>query len=204
MWVLLVCSTLLGRVPGAGHWSPTVGASGPAARPDSTERHAAGEQDLEHYPKRPALHNCARGISEHTMAHPTVRSPILQDPQTYPDRRICICGCGRDISHKRAGAVCFDATCRSRIARDRRCGHGLECQQCSCGAQALTEVDHDGDLVCVRCGHFIAHVAKPISGFDEAKHEMRTDGDGHELTHPPKRRRLWRWRDSQPQKALAA
>lgn len=31
--------------------------------------------------------------------------------------RVCACGCGRDISHKRAGARTFDAACRKRISR---------------------------------------------------------------------------------------
>lgn len=31
--------------------------------------------------------------------------------------RLCACGCGRDISHKRADARTYDATCRQRLTR---------------------------------------------------------------------------------------
>ena len=34
--------------------------------------------------------------------------------------RPCTCGCGRDISHKRAGALTFDASCRKRLSRARQ------------------------------------------------------------------------------------
>jgi hypothetical protein len=43
--------------------------------------------------------------------------PGSESDEPEPEPRICACGCGRDISHKRAGALTFDATCRKRLSR---------------------------------------------------------------------------------------
>lgn len=123
------------------------------------------------------------------MPQTTALRAIPGGVQTLPDRRTCVCGCGRDISRKRAGAVCFDASCRQRLRRDKARRELLTQRGCQCGPRRLTEVDVDGDLCCVQCGSFIRHVRAPLSGFDTAAWEMVTDAEGRLISPPPRRRR---------------
>jgi hypothetical protein len=159
----------------------------------------------ETHPSRPAL-RIACGTKVVAMLHTPAQGATLEPTVGNSGQRICICGCGRDISHKRAGAVTYDASCRSRIHRDKARREDLSRHECRCGADRITEVDVDGDLVCVGCGRFLAHVRAPFAGFDAAAREMVTDADGRMIHRYRRRPRPPApWRDWQPvPKAIAA
>lgn len=140
------------------------------------------------------------------MPDSIAQGPRLQCIQIYPEpTRRCICGCGRSLTGKRADARTYDASCRSRVARDEARRRADEAsrpelphpepprQRCRCAAGALATVDPDGDLVCSKCGRFRAHVEARIRGFDTTAHQMVTDADGH-LYRPARKRRPAPWR----------
>jgi hypothetical protein len=61
-----------------------------------------------------------------------------EPPGEGPGRRLCACGCGRDLSHKRADALTFDAGCRKRLSRAQAqqarqpAPMGERCVSCRC------------------------------------------------------------------------
>lgn len=69
-------------------------------------------------PRNRASHANGRG-------HRTTRSSALsgdsgdEGGESEPEPRQCACGCGRDISHKRVGALTYDASCRQRFKRQQ-------------------------------------------------------------------------------------
>lgn len=57
----------------------------------------------------------ARGAAKRSSARSGDSGDDSGEPE--PAARVCACGCARDISHKRAGARTFDASCRKRLSR---------------------------------------------------------------------------------------
>lgn len=116
--------------------------------------------------------------------------------------RLCVCGCGRDISHKRAGARTFDSSCRSRLSRQSS-KPTVPPHRCNCQPGALATVDPDGDLVCAKCGRYRSQPRRRPNSFDALARLMQTDSDGQPYrvarSRPPSR-----WRDTQPRAEVAA
>ena len=87
------------------------------------------------------------GSRKHSTRGGTDDEPGGSDPEPpssgAPTGRLCKCGCGRSIAHKRSHAETFDAACRKRIQRARevpvrRCeAEGCDCRLSSCNTGVL-------------------------------------------------------------------
>jgi hypothetical protein len=91
--------------------------------------------------------------------------------------RVCACGCGRDITHKRADARTFGASCRQRLARVAQRGayNPLEPEGCQC-QNGWSYRDAEGDATCGLCGCWLAKVSTPVSAFHTFDALMRSNG----------------------------
>jgi hypothetical protein len=78
--------------------------------------------------------------------------------------RLCECGCRRDITHKRAHARTFDATCRKRLERRRKAepNPDLAGAAAGCVCERPLVMRDDDDLVCCRCGRLAAPPGSPV------------------------------------------
>jgi hypothetical protein len=119
-------------------------------------------------------------------------------------RRFCACGCRREITHRRADAKTFAASCRQKIKRaaDRERLEPLAARACQCEGGFFYR-DAEGDAVCGLCGCWLARIATPINGFDGVDALLRSNGV---YVAPRLLPREWRtrlpWRSS-PKKGAA-
>jgi hypothetical protein len=104
--------------------------------------------------------------------------------------RLCACGCGRDITHRRADAKTFGSSCRQRLARAtaREQFNPGAAGACRC-ANGFFYRDAEGDSVCAMCGHWVTRVVTPINGFDALDALLRSN-DTHVVRRPLSRE--WR------------
>ena len=92
-------------------------------------------------------------------------------------RRFCACGCRREITHRRADAKTFGASCRQRIARAAT-GQRFapdEAKRCRCESGWFFR-DAEGDAVCGLCGCWLAKVAHPPGSHELIDALMRANG----------------------------
>lgn len=91
--------------------------------------------------------------------------------------RFCACGCEREITHSRADAKTFGASCRSRIKRDRDGQAPRELRTCQCESGFFYR-DVEGDAICGQCGCWLAKITSSIvdAEYRDAEAEMRSNG----------------------------
>jgi hypothetical protein len=147
-------------------------------------------------PRRPSCAARPRERRDGSRRRTVRAGPSADDGPSPPAARLCACGCGRDLAGRRSDCSAFDASCRSRLARDGG-RPPVSLKTCACGPLALATADPDGDLICAKCGRLLGHVATRINGYDALDRLMQTDSDGqpYRLTRP---RSLRAWRDWQP------
>lgn len=122
-------------------------------------------------------------------------------PDLTPPPRICECGCGRSIAHKRADAQFFDNACRMRATRARErveVAAPVQAKSCQCDHGDVVDYDPDHDLVCVLCGRARGAVSTRINGYDATADLMRSNGV---FVRRPRRTREWRTRPSRSEAA---
>jgi hypothetical protein len=92
-------------------------------------------------------------------------------------RRFCACGCNREITHRRADAQTFGASCRQALARAeaRRRLQPDAARTCQCESGFFFR-NAEGDAVCGLCGCWLARVTGPVGDFDLFAEAMSTNG----------------------------
>ncbi len=88
------------------------------------------------------------------------------DPEPH---RLCECGCGSPIDHKRPNALYLNGTHKSRGWRDRKAARDLtqsrgdpdpsvawrQLTPCRCGTGAVIDTDPEGDRFCFWCARWL-------------------------------------------------
>lgn len=157
---------------------------------------------------RPKGRSAARRSSERSGDSGSAEGGESEPPQ---GGRPCICGCGRDVSHKRAGALYSDPeACRKRYQRERDRANPdrvnerdakpdprLRCGGCGEGAYPF-----DHRWWCLKCGRAIPRAYTDVNGHLAEREVLDViAADSHRGTHKPRLAREWKTR---PTRELSA
>jgi hypothetical protein len=193
-----------------------------------TDEASEGSRRGSHVRARPRGAGRPKAQSTRSSARSGDSGPDSESSKPPQVGRLCICGCGRDISDKRAGAIYFDPeACRKRYQRgldrahpDRVVARKLKRLAaaerldeltadelpagCRCPGQGF-ERDPEGVPVCVPCGRPLTIGVRLVNGYDarlaEVRSWMRNDQAETRRVHRPRvSRKDWRTR---PTRALS-